>query len=127
MGISINEVLWDPVLAKAIIDRIICHCRIIIIEGEGYRMQNHKKVRLNQKMQLIIKRSDFMSAKPKKGGSLSLPFLGLFTCQRQNLGPDCREEYKNPERHGDLALEKQNRPLLFHPGKDKRRDGERPQ
>lgn len=43
-----GEVFWDPVLATAIIDRIIHHCRIIVIKGESYRMQNHrqKKVKL---------------------------------------------------------------------------------
>lgn len=38
-----GEVFWDPVLATAIIDRIIHHCRIIVIKGESYRMKNHKQ------------------------------------------------------------------------------------
>lgn len=38
-----GEVFWDPVLATAIIDRIIHHCRIIVIKGESYRMQNYKQ------------------------------------------------------------------------------------
>jgi len=41
-----GEVLWDPVLATAIIDRIIHHCRIIVVKGESYRMQNHKQRRV---------------------------------------------------------------------------------
>lgn len=43
-----GEVFWDPVLATAIIDRIIHHCRIIVIKGESYRMKNHnqKKAKL---------------------------------------------------------------------------------
>lgn len=40
-----GEVFWDPVLATAIIDRIIHHCRIIIIKGDSYRMQNYKQKR----------------------------------------------------------------------------------
>jgi len=38
-----GEVFWDPVLATAIIDRIIHHCRIIVIKGESYRMQSYKQ------------------------------------------------------------------------------------
>jgi DNA replication protein DnaC len=38
-----GEVFWDPVLATAIIDRVIHHSRIIVIKGERYRMKNHTK------------------------------------------------------------------------------------
>lgn len=38
-----GEVFWDPVLATAIIDRIIHHSRIIVIKGESYRMKNHTR------------------------------------------------------------------------------------
>jgi len=44
-----GEVFWDPVLATAIIDRIIHHCRIIVIKGESYRMQNYKQKRAKLK------------------------------------------------------------------------------
>jgi len=44
-----GEVFWDPVLATAIIDRIIHHCRIILIKGESYRMQNYKQKRAKLK------------------------------------------------------------------------------
>jgi len=40
-----GEVFWDPVLATAIIDRIIHHCRIVMIKGESYRMHKQKKVK----------------------------------------------------------------------------------
>ena len=44
-----GEVFWDPVLATAIIDRIIHHCRIILIKGESYRMKNHNQKKANLK------------------------------------------------------------------------------
>ncbi len=33
-----GEIFWDPVLATAIIDRIIHHSRIIVIKGESFRI-----------------------------------------------------------------------------------------
>jgi len=44
-----GDVFWAPVLATAIIDRIIHHCRIIVIKGESYRMQNYKQKKSHEK------------------------------------------------------------------------------
>jgi len=42
-----GEVFWDPFFATVNIDRIIHHCRIIVIKAESYRMQNYKQKRQN--------------------------------------------------------------------------------
>ena len=37
-----GEIFFDKVLATAIIDRLIHHCHPITIEGDSYRVKNHK-------------------------------------------------------------------------------------
>ncbi len=38
-----GDVFYDPVLATAIIDRLIHHSKIIVIKGESYRMRAYKE------------------------------------------------------------------------------------
>jgi DNA replication protein DnaC len=43
------DILWDPVLTTAILDRIIHHCHLIMIKGESYRMREQKLRQLKDK------------------------------------------------------------------------------
>ncbi|MFQ6084417.1 MAG: ATP-binding protein, partial [Candidatus Aminicenantia bacterium] len=38
-----GDVFWDPVLATAIIDRLIHHSKIIVIKGASYRMKDYRE------------------------------------------------------------------------------------
>ena len=38
-----GEVLGDPVMAAAVLDRILHHCTVINIKGESYRLKDRKK------------------------------------------------------------------------------------
>ena len=49
-----QELFGDPVIATAILDRLLHHCKIINIQGHSYRLRNHGKV---------------MEPEDKKGGS----------------------------------------------------------
>lgn len=40
-----GEVFYDSVLASAIIDRIVHHCNIVIMQGESYRMKDKRNRR----------------------------------------------------------------------------------
>ncbi|MBI5573816.1 MAG: ATP-binding protein, partial [Elusimicrobia bacterium] len=37
-----GEIFHDSVLASAIIDRIVHHCNVVIIQGESFRMKDKK-------------------------------------------------------------------------------------
>ena len=37
-------ILYDPVLATAILDRFVHHCSFIVIEGESYRMKERERI-----------------------------------------------------------------------------------
>lgn len=37
-----DEIFFDQVLATAIIDRLVHHCHVIVIQGESYRMRDYK-------------------------------------------------------------------------------------
>lgn len=39
-----GSILFDPVLAAAIMDRFVHHCSFIIIEGESYRMKERERI-----------------------------------------------------------------------------------
>lgn len=39
-----GSILFDPVLATAILDRFVHHCSFIIIEGESYRMRERERI-----------------------------------------------------------------------------------
>lgn len=39
-----GSILFDPVLANAILDRFVHHCSFIIIEGESYRMKQRERI-----------------------------------------------------------------------------------
>lgn len=39
-----GSILFDPVLATAILDRFVHHCSFITIEGESYRMKERKRI-----------------------------------------------------------------------------------
>lgn len=39
-----GSILFDPVLATAILDRFVHHCSFILIEGESYRMKEREEV-----------------------------------------------------------------------------------
>jgi len=51
-----GRVLFDPVLATAILDRFVHHCHFVMIKGESYRMR--------ERQGLIVKDQ---AAKPKRG------------------------------------------------------------
>jgi DNA replication protein DnaC len=36
-----QELFGDPVIATAILDRLLHHCRIVNIQGHSYRLRNH--------------------------------------------------------------------------------------
>ena len=36
-----QELLGDPVIASAILDRLLHHCRVINIKGHSYRLHSH--------------------------------------------------------------------------------------
>lgn len=36
------DVLYDSVLATAVIDRLVHHCHLVVVQGESYRMKEHK-------------------------------------------------------------------------------------
>ncbi|MCR5330019.1 MAG: IS21-like element helper ATPase IstB [Lachnospiraceae bacterium] len=43
-------ILYDPVLATAILDRFVHHCSFIVIEGESYRMKERERItRVNKR------------------------------------------------------------------------------
>ena len=43
-------ILYDPVLATAILDRFVHHCSFVIIEGESYRMKERERItRINKR------------------------------------------------------------------------------
>jgi DNA replication protein DnaC len=37
-----GQILYDPVLATAILDRFVHHCHFVVIKGESYRMKERK-------------------------------------------------------------------------------------
>ena len=39
-----GNILFDPVLATAILDRFVHHCSFITIEGESYRMKERERI-----------------------------------------------------------------------------------
>ncbi len=39
-----GSILFDPVLATAILDRFVHHCSLITIEGESYRMKERERI-----------------------------------------------------------------------------------
>ena len=39
-----GSILFDPVLATAILDRFVHHCSFITIEGESYRMKERERI-----------------------------------------------------------------------------------
>lgn len=39
-----GNILFDPVLASAILDRFVHHCNFIIIEGDSYRMKERERL-----------------------------------------------------------------------------------
>ncbi len=39
-----EELFGDPVIATAILDRLLHHCRVINIKGNSYRMKGFKKL-----------------------------------------------------------------------------------
>ena len=39
-----GSILFDPVLATAILDRFVHHCSFIMIEGESYRMKERERI-----------------------------------------------------------------------------------
>ena len=39
-----GSILFDPVLATAILDRFVHHCSFVIIEGESYRMKERERI-----------------------------------------------------------------------------------
>jgi len=43
-----GNILFDPVLATAILDRFVHHCSFITIEGESYRMKERERSYLYQ-------------------------------------------------------------------------------
>lgn len=42
-----GKILFDPVLATAILDRFVHHCNFIVINGESYRMREREGILLN--------------------------------------------------------------------------------
>ena len=38
-----GEVLGDPIMTAAVLDRILHHCTVINIKGESYRLKDRKK------------------------------------------------------------------------------------
>lgn len=38
-----GNVFWDPILASAILDRIVHHCHLIVIKGDSFRMKEQKE------------------------------------------------------------------------------------
>lgn len=43
-----GNILFDPVLATAILDRFVHHCSFITIEGESYRMKERERITSNK-------------------------------------------------------------------------------
>lgn len=39
-----GSILFDPVLASAILDRFVHHCSFILIDGESYRMKDRERI-----------------------------------------------------------------------------------
>ncbi|MDD4542370.1 MAG: ATP-binding protein, partial [Clostridia bacterium] len=39
-----GNILFDPVLATAILDRFVHHCSFILIEGDSYRMKERERI-----------------------------------------------------------------------------------
>ena len=39
-----GRILFDPVLATAILDRFVHHCNFIVINGESYRMREREGI-----------------------------------------------------------------------------------
>lgn len=39
-----GRVLFDPILASAILDRFVHHCNFITIDGESYRMRERQEL-----------------------------------------------------------------------------------
>lgn len=37
-----GQILYDPVLASAILDRFVHHCHFVVIKGESYRMKERR-------------------------------------------------------------------------------------
>jgi len=44
-----GSILFDPVLATAILDRFVHHCNFIIIEGDSYRMKDRERITSTKK------------------------------------------------------------------------------
>ncbi len=42
-----GKILFDPVLATAILDRFVHHCNFIVINGDSYRMREREGILLN--------------------------------------------------------------------------------
>ena len=38
-----EEIFGDPVIATAILDRLLHHCYVINIKGNSYRLKEHKQ------------------------------------------------------------------------------------
>lgn len=53
-----GEVLGDPALATAVLDRILHHCVVINIKGDSYRLKDRKRLGLNSSPKAGVKRKD---------------------------------------------------------------------
>ncbi len=55
-----GQILYDPVLATAILDRFVHHCHFVVIKGESYRMKERKDFIRLQKNEPVknVKASD---------------------------------------------------------------------
>lgn len=51
-----GEVLGDPVLATAVLDRILHHCVVVSIKGESYRLKDRKRLGLDSGASKGVKR-----------------------------------------------------------------------
>ncbi len=44
-----EEIFGDPVIATAILDRLLHHCHVINIKGNSYRLKNYNQQRKEEK------------------------------------------------------------------------------
>jgi len=62
-----GTVLFDPVLASAILDRFVHHCSFIIIEGDSYRMKERERIGSPKRRDRPKKNSNPEEGKPATG------------------------------------------------------------
>lgn len=71
-----GNILFDPVLATAILDRFVHHCSFILIEGESYRMKERERINSVRRRGRPKKEDGIPEKKAEYMGEKELPFGG---------------------------------------------------